>query len=233
MAKEGVDAVVFPGEASTIHLNDSNESSFARETAAGVRIDPQASNAGVPTAIFPAGVNPVGQPDNLQLEGPAFSDPELLGMAYAFENLAHGHQETKYAPALKYSQDSVVPPTVVTVPAPAPTTTPPKSEGTTGTGSTAEKATAHVVGGVKFDHGKLVATVACSGNVGTCHVILEISDGKYAGMEVPVSVAAGKQKTVKVKPSKSLLKATKKHPKAKVSVRLVVAEGSSQKVKVG
>ena len=85
MEREGVDAVVFPGEASTIHLNDWNENSFARETSTGRRLDPQASNAGVPTAIFPAGVNPDGSPDNLQLEGPAFSDPELLGMAYAFE----------------------------------------------------------------------------------------------------------------------------------------------------
>jgi len=154
-------------------------------------------------------------------------------MAYAFENVAHGHQETKYAPALKYSQDSVVPPTVRHDPGTGIDDAAAEVGRHDGHRFDGEKAIAHLVGGVKFDHGKLVATVACSGTVGTCHVILEISDGKYAGMEVPVSVAAGKKKTVKVKPSKSLLKATKKHPKAKVSVRLVVAEGSSQKVKVG
>ena len=129
MHDEGVDAVVFAGEQSTIHLNDSNEPSFARETSTALRLDPQSSNAGVPTAIFPAGVNPVGQPDNLQLEGPAFSDPELLGMAYAFELVAHGAQQTKYAPALKFSDDGVVtPPTGTTPPAPESTTAPPKSD---------------------------------------------------------------------------------------------------------
>jgi amidase len=236
MEKEGVDAVVFPGQASTIHLNDSNESSFARETATGVRIDPQASNAGVPTSIFQAGVNPVGQPDNLQLEGPAFSDPKLLGMAYAFEQVAHGAQQTKYAPALKYVEDSVVTHPTGLTPAPESTTTaPPKSETTptpaSGTTTTA-KATAHLVGGVKFEHGKLTGTVACSGTDGTCHVILEISAGE-AGMEVPVTVAAGEKKTIKVKASKALAKAIAAHPKAKLSVRLVAPEGKTEKVKAG
>jgi amidase len=231
MEREGVDAVVFPGEASTIHLNDSNESSFARETATGVRIDPQASNAGVPTAIFPAGVSPVGQPDNLQLEGPAFSDPELLGMAYAFENVAHGKQETKFAPALKYVEDSVVTPPSGLPTAPGSTTSPPKPE-TAPASTTIEKATAHLVGGAKLTKGKLVATIACGGTAGTCHVILEIKAGK-AGMEIPVAVAAGKRKTVKVKPSKALAKAIAAHPKAKLSVRLVAPEGKSKKVKIG
>jgi hypothetical protein len=38
---------------------------------------------------------------------------------------------------------------------------------------------------------------------------------------------------VKVKPTKSLAKAMKAHPKAKLSVRLVVQEGEAKKVKVG
>ncbi len=192
MAEEGVNAVVFAGEQSTIHLNDSNEPSFARETSQGLRLDPQSSNAGVPTAIFPAGVDPVGQPDdNLQLEGPDYSDPELLGMAYAFERVAHGQQETRYAPALKYVDDGV-----------------------TDTG--------HLVGGVKFSRGKLSATVRCGGSRKTCRAILEIGDGK-AGMKVPVTLAAGSKKTVKVSPSKSILMAMNVRPKAKLSVRLVAS----------
>jgi amidase len=230
MAKEGVDAVVFPGEASTIHLNDSNESSFARETSSGVRIDPQASNAGVPTAIFPAGVNPVGQPDNLQLEGPAYSDPELLGMAYAFENVAHGHRETRFAPALKYSPDSVIAPPVSLSTTPESTTTPPPKSEPSGT---ANGAKAHLVRGVRLSHGKLVATLACGGSDAACHVILEINAGKKATMEAHVTVAAGRKKTVKVTPSKALLAAMKAYPKARLSVRLVVAEGKPQKVKLG
>ena len=48
MDAQGVDAVVFPGQLVDIHLNDSIQPSFGRR-------DPQASAAGVPTVIFPAG----------------------------------------------------------------------------------------------------------------------------------------------------------------------------------
>jgi amidase len=233
METEGVDAVVFPGEASTIHLNDSNESSFARETPTGVRIDPQASNAGVPTAIFQAGMNPVGQPDNMQLEGPAFSDPEMLGMAYAFEQQAHGAEETEFAPALKYSPEPVETPESLP-PAPETKTAPPVVTTTTVTVTKTEKAAkAHLVGNVKLSGGKLLATVACSGESGTCHLVLEIGVGKSVDQDVTVSVAAGKKKTVKVKPNKALAKAMKAHPKAKVSVQLVAPEGKAAKVKAG
>jgi amidase len=84
MDAQGVDAVVFPGQLSDIHLNDSIQPSFGRR-------DPQASAAGVPTVIFPAGVNDHGQPINLQLQGKEFSDATLLGYAYAFEAKANGH----------------------------------------------------------------------------------------------------------------------------------------------
>jgi len=47
------------------------------------------------------------------------------------------------------------------------------------------------------------------------------------------AIAAGKEKTVKFKPSSSLLRATKKHPKTKLSVRLVIPEGKTQNVKLG
>ena len=73
MDAQGVDAVVFPGQLSDIHLNDSIQPSFGRR-------DPQASAAGVPTVIFPAGVNDHGQPINLQLQGKAFDDVKLLGL---------------------------------------------------------------------------------------------------------------------------------------------------------
>jgi amidase len=147
MHNEGVDAVVFAGEQSTVHLNDSNEPSFARETSTGLRLDPQSSNAGVPTAIFPAGVNPVGQPDNLQLEGPSFSDPELLGMAYAFELQAHGAQQTKFAPSLKYVEDSVVAPPSGLPPAPGPSSAKPPTPGPS-PAPTVKKPSAHLVAGV-------------------------------------------------------------------------------------
>ncbi|WP_147447904.1 amidase [Solirubrobacter pauli] len=83
MDTNGVDAVVFPGQLSDIHLNDSIQPSFGRR-------DPQASAAGVPNVIFPAGVNDHGQPINLQLQGKAFDDLKLMGFAYAFEAKARG-----------------------------------------------------------------------------------------------------------------------------------------------
>ncbi|MEU6354673.1 amidase family protein [Streptomyces sp. NPDC047072] len=95
MQQEGVDAVLDPTELSDIHLNDSVGNSFGRR-------DPQSSASGVPTVIFPAGVNSHNQPIGFQLQGRAFQDPELMGMAYAFELLAQGHVEPTVTPALKY-----------------------------------------------------------------------------------------------------------------------------------
>ena len=59
-------------------------------------------------------------------------------------------------------------------------------------------------------------------------MILEISDGK-AGMKVPVAVAAGRMKTVKVRPSNSLLKAMKARSKTKLSVRLVAPKATPRR----
>ena len=67
-----------------IHLNDSIQPSAS---AGATR---RRSAAGVPTVIFPAGVNDHGQPINLQLQGKEFDDDKLLGMAYAFEAKANG-----------------------------------------------------------------------------------------------------------------------------------------------
>ena len=96
MDGQGVDAVVFPGQLSDIHLNDSIQPSFGRR-------DPQASAAGVPNVIFPAGVNDHGQPINLQLQGKEFDDLKLLGMAYAFEAKANGHVESSLSPKLPFA----------------------------------------------------------------------------------------------------------------------------------
>ena len=98
MDTNGVDAVVFPGQLSDIHLNDSIQPSFGRR-------DPQASAAGVPNVIFPAGVNDHGQPINLQLQGKAFDDLKLMGFAYAFEAKATGRvaPPTDVTPVLPFA----------------------------------------------------------------------------------------------------------------------------------
>jgi amidase len=97
----GVDAVVYPGLLSDISLNDGGggKASFGR------RDTPSASN-GVPTVIFPVGFDNEGQPINIQLMGRAWDDDKLVGMAYAFEELAnaagHGHVEATTAPPLRH-----------------------------------------------------------------------------------------------------------------------------------
>lgn len=95
MDENGVDAVLYATELSDIHLNDSIQPSFGR-------IDPQSSAAGVPTMIFPAGANANGNPVGFQLQGRAFQDAELLGMAYAFDRIAQGRILPASAPALAY-----------------------------------------------------------------------------------------------------------------------------------
>ncbi|HWF75168.1 MAG TPA: hypothetical protein VG186_17615, partial [Solirubrobacteraceae bacterium] len=68
---------------------------------------------GSPTVIFPAGKNDHGQPINLQLLGRAWSDPELVGYAYAFELKAqadgNGRQIPTTAPPLPYKRHAKVP----------------------------------------------------------------------------------------------------------------------------
>jgi amidase len=97
----GVDAVVYPGLLSDISLNDGGGSkgSFGR------RDTPSAAN-GIPSLAFPVGFNNHGQPINIQLLGRAWDDDKLVGMAFAFEELANaagrGHVEAATAPPLPH-----------------------------------------------------------------------------------------------------------------------------------
>lgn len=97
----GVDAVVYPGLLSDISLNDGggNRASFGR------RDTPSAAN-GIPTVVFPVGYNNHGQPINIQLLGRAWDDDKLVGMAFAFEEIANaagrGHVEATTAPPLPH-----------------------------------------------------------------------------------------------------------------------------------
>jgi amidase len=96
-----VDAVVYPGLLSDISLNDGggSKNSFGR------RDTPSAAN-GIPSLAFPAGFNNHGQPINIQLMGRAWDDDKLVGMAFAFEELANaagrGHVEASTAPPLPH-----------------------------------------------------------------------------------------------------------------------------------
>jgi amidase len=100
MDDNGVDAVLYPEGLSDIHLNDSTGNSFGRR-------DPQSSDAGVPTAIFPAGMNSHGTPIGFQLQGKAFQDAELLGFVYAFKTVREGRALPAVLPALEYDADAI------------------------------------------------------------------------------------------------------------------------------
>jgi amidase len=97
----GVDAVVYPGLLSDISFNDGggSQASFGR------RDTPSAAN-GSPTVVFPVGYNNHGQPINIQLLGRAWDDDKLVGMAFAFEEIANaagrGHVEATTAPRLPH-----------------------------------------------------------------------------------------------------------------------------------
>ncbi|WP_424767891.1 amidase family protein [Paenibacillus sp. sgz302251] len=93
MDEEGVDVLLYPTLLSDIHLNDSIQPSFGR-------LDPQSSASGVPTVIFPAGVNDHDQPIGFQLQGKAYSDGELMGYAYAYTVQADGHVQPAITPSL-------------------------------------------------------------------------------------------------------------------------------------
>jgi amidase len=235
MDAQGVDAVVFPGELSDIHLNDSIQPSFGR-------LDPQASAAGVPTVIFPAGVNDHGQPINLQLEGRAYSDPTLVGYAYAFEAKANGQVlPTAVTPKLTYQPGvETVNPVAAITPAPTPVSTPvpgspaPISEGTTPTYTLPPSPSASTgfrkltvisrkpVAGRK---GAFKVVLGCASQAKKCTGELTVKRGGGTVLSKPVTIGAGRTVTVKVIPSKPQVKKIKKGKK--LSFRITVAGTSS------
>lgn len=194
MDDNGVDAVAFPGELSDIHLNDSIQPSFGRR-------DPQSSAAGVPTVIFPAGRNDHGQPINLQLQGREFSDPELLGYAYAFEQVAKGKVETALTPPLKYVEGSKPQPIVVT-PAAPPVTSPPPGSPTPISEAPSVPAKAGRVTVVSSSlratsRGRFSVKLACSkGASSSCRVRVTIRRGGVALSRTTVTIASGRTRTV-------------------------------------
>jgi amidase len=104
MDDANVDAVVYPGLLSDTSLNDGGGGGSGK-AAFGRRDTPSAAN-GVPTIAIPAGMNPRGQPVNIQFMGRAWDDARLVGFAYAFEHYAtlagQGHQVQTTAPPLPH-----------------------------------------------------------------------------------------------------------------------------------
>jgi amidase len=104
MDANDVDAVVYPSLLSEISLNDGggNRSSFGRR-------DTPSGGSGVPTIAFPVGTDDNGAPVSLQFMGRAWSDAEMVGYAYAYEQAKNGHVVTDAAPALAVSEETSTP----------------------------------------------------------------------------------------------------------------------------
>lgn len=104
MDEADVDAVVYPGLLSDISLNDGggNQRSFGRR-------DTPSARFGSPTVVVPAGLSANGEPVAIQLLGRAWDDPELVAMAYAYEQRANsagdGHVLPDTVPPLPHVTD--------------------------------------------------------------------------------------------------------------------------------
>ncbi|WP_185995228.1 amidase [Nocardioides campestrisoli] len=119
MDAHDLDAVVYPALLSEISLNDGggNRSSFGRR-------DTPSGSSGVPTVAFPVGTDANGAPVSLQFMGRAWDDAEIVGYAYAMEQLVDGHVAPGTAPALKVRKSPTPAPTPAPTPTPAPAPVP-------------------------------------------------------------------------------------------------------------
>ncbi|MEA2220476.1 MAG: amidase [Solirubrobacteraceae bacterium] len=226
MDTAGVDAAVFPGELSDIHLNDSIQPSFGR-------LDPQASAAGVPTVIFPAGLNDHGQPINLQLEGRAFSDPQLLAYAAAFEAKANGHVGPTTTPPLRYEPGvEVAPVTTVPTPAPSPITTPPATMPPALSEANPPPAVSYrrltlLHGSLKSDgKGRFKVLVGCASEARSCTGTVVVRRSGALLVSRTVTVKAGLSITVTVTAPAGARHSLARHHKLKFTVALQGSGGT-------
>jgi len=77
-AKAGLDAAVFPQMREQLAARESDD--IIHETTVS-----EINLAGLPGVTFPAGFYASGSPFNLIAVGPQWSEPELLGIAFAYE----------------------------------------------------------------------------------------------------------------------------------------------------
>jgi amidase len=105
MDDSNVDAVIYPGLLGDLSVNDGGAPGGVPGPVAFARRDTPSAANGVPTLAFPVGLNPRGQPINIQFMGRAWDDATLLGFVYAFDVLSsaagQGHQVQQTAPPLR------------------------------------------------------------------------------------------------------------------------------------
>lgn len=91
----GVDAVLYPGNTSDFHDNDT--------AALGASFgSPPTSNIGIPGMVVPVGLNDHGHPLSMQFVGRAWDDAKMVGFGYALEQLASTPIVAQKLPKLRY-----------------------------------------------------------------------------------------------------------------------------------
>ena len=213
----GIDVVLYGGLLSDIHLNDSIQPSFGR-------IDPQSSASGLPTMIFPAGENDNGQPINLQLQGKTYSDPELLGYAYAFEKHANGKRETSFFPALDYDPDAFPQEIPKIEPAPVPPT--PYLPIPEGDSKTVTNLTGKTVKALGKTKSKFSYLVGCASSTGSCTGTAKVKIGGKTLKTVKFTVKAGKSKTLTFKLPAAVSKKLRAKKKVKGTITITGTGGA-------
>lgn len=96
MQAERLDAIVYPTAPRRPRRRDADPGS-SRGGQSAVRI---ANMSGFPDIIVPAGFTSTGLPVCLSFLGPAFSEPRLLSLGYAFEQRTKAHRIPVHTPAL-------------------------------------------------------------------------------------------------------------------------------------
>jgi len=199
----GLDAVVFPGLRSTISLNDGNAAAFGRG-------DPPTNSAGAPSVSFPATVNDDGEPTNLQLVGRAWDDGELMGYAYAFDQLAKAHVAPTTAPKLKFKADPtppvIAPPTpVAPEPQPIPAPTTPATPVAPAAPAAPLRTVRLASRSVRIDsEGRFALRVSCAKGVTSCRVRVYVRRGSSRVAVRTFTIRAGRSVTMRVRPTAAM-----------------------------
>lgn len=114
----GVEAVLYPGNTSDFHDNDT--------AALGASFgSPPTSNIGIPGMVVPVGLNDHGHPLSMQFVGRAWDDAKMLGFGFALEQLASSPIVPTKLPKLTYDATATPQPIPDPEPLPEPETTDP------------------------------------------------------------------------------------------------------------
>ena len=92
MDRESIDALVYPFKSLGAPLIGDGDR--------GPRDNPLSSVTGLPAIVLPAGLTRDGLPIAIEMLGRPFSEPTLIGVAAAYENVTHARVAPKTTPHL-------------------------------------------------------------------------------------------------------------------------------------